>query len=98
MQISKTQRRIHQKTDPHFLSVCVCIYCSVVPDSSGPPGRQTPLSMEFSKQEYWCDLPFPSAGNGDSLLRDVLTQRWNLSLLCCTQILYHLSIFLVLTN
>ena len=22
--------------------------------------RQTPLSMGFSRQEYWCGLPFPS--------------------------------------
>ena len=22
--------------------------------------RQTPLSMDFSRQEYWCGLPFPS--------------------------------------
>ena len=25
--------------------------------------RQAPLSMEFSKQEYWSGLPFPSPGN-----------------------------------
>ena len=24
---------------------------------------QTPLSMEFSKQEYWSGLPFPSPGH-----------------------------------
>ena len=24
---------------------------------------QAPLSMEFSRQEYWCGLPFPSPGN-----------------------------------
>ena len=24
--------------------------------------RQTPLSMEFSRQEYWSRLPFPSSG------------------------------------
>ena len=24
---------------------------------------QTPLSMEFSKQEYWSELPFPSPGD-----------------------------------
>ena len=22
-----------------------------------------PLSMEFSRQEYWCGLPFPSPGD-----------------------------------
>ena len=25
--------------------------------------RQTPLSMEFSRQEYWSGLPFPSPGD-----------------------------------
>ena len=25
--------------------------------------RQAPLSMEFSRQEYWSRLPFPSPGN-----------------------------------
>ena len=24
---------------------------------------QTPLSMEFSRQEYWSGLPFPSPGD-----------------------------------
>ena len=24
---------------------------------------QAPLSMEFSRQEYWCGLPFPSPGH-----------------------------------
>ena len=36
--------------------------CSVVSDSATPwiVARQAPLSMEFSKQEYWSGLPFPS--------------------------------------
>ena len=25
--------------------------------------RQAPLSMEFSKQEYWSGLPYPSSGD-----------------------------------
>ena len=25
--------------------------------------HQVPLSMEFSKQEYWSGLPFPTPGN-----------------------------------
>ena len=48
--------------------------------------------MEFSRQEYWRELPFPSPGI-------VLTQRSNLSFLHCRQILYHLShsaLFIVL--
>ena len=45
---------------------------------------QAPLSMEFSRQEYWSGLPFPSLGI-------FLTQGSNPSLLHCRQILYHLS-------
>ena len=43
---------------------------------------QAPLSMGFSRQEYWNGLPFPSP-------EVFLTQRWNLHLLHCRQILYH---------
>ena len=45
---------------------------------------QVPLSMEFSRQEYWSRLPFPSLG-------DLLTQGSNLGLPHCKQTLYHLS-------
>ena len=40
---------------------------SVVSDSLGLHGlyvaRQAPPSMEFSRQEYWSGLPFPSPGD-----------------------------------
>ena len=29
----------------------------------GTVARQAPLSMGFSRQEYWSGLPFPSAGD-----------------------------------
>ena len=35
-------------------------------DSLGPRGtvvRQAPLCIEFSRQEYWSGLPFPSPGD-----------------------------------
>ena len=50
----------------------VCVYvhahvCSVVSDSWQPhwlePAWQAPLSLEFSRQEYWSRLPFPSSGD-----------------------------------
>ena len=45
---------------------------------------QAPLSMEFSRQEYWSGLP--------SLLHGIFpTQGLKLSLLHCRQIFYHLS-------
>ena len=40
---------------------------------------QVPLSMEFSRREYWSGLPFPSSG------------ELNLGLLHCRQIIYRLS-------
>ena len=39
---------------------------SVVSNSSATPWTvacQAPLSMEFSRQEYWSGLPFPSPGD-----------------------------------
>ena len=46
--------------------------------------HQAPLSLEFSRQEYWSGLPFPSPG-------DLLTQGSNPGLLHCWQVLHHLS-------
>ena len=40
--------------------------CSVVSDFCVSPwtvAQQTPLSMEFSRQEYWSGLPFPPPGD-----------------------------------
>ena len=39
------------------------VSCSVMSDSLQPCGCQAPLSMEFSRQEYWSGLPFPSSGD-----------------------------------
>ena len=41
---------------------CVCVSHSVMSDSAIPwtVARQAPLSMGFSRQEYWSGLPFPS--------------------------------------
>ena len=45
---------------------------------------QAPLSMGFSRQQYWSRLPFPSLG-------DLPNPGLNLGLLRCKQILYRLS-------
>ena len=45
---------------------------------------QAPLSMGFSRQEYWSGLPFPHPGD----LRDL---GWNPGFLHCRQIFYQLS-------
>ena len=48
--------------------VCVCVYTSThsVPFDCATPwtmARQNPLSIEFSRQGYWSELPFPTPGN-----------------------------------
>ena len=42
----------------------MCV-CSVVSYSLNPwtVARQVPLSMRFSREEYWSGLPFPSPGD-----------------------------------
>ena len=43
----------------------VCVSCSVVSDSAIPwtVAHTTPLSMEFSRQEYGSGFPFSSPGD-----------------------------------
>ena len=45
--------------------VCVCVSRSVISFFATPwtVACQAPLSMEFSRQEYWSRLPFPSPGD-----------------------------------
>ena len=47
-----------------FLRERKSVSCSVMSDSANPwtVVYQAPLSMEFSRQEYWSGLPFPSSG------------------------------------
>ena len=53
----------------HFKAFLMCYVCvfshSVVSDSVTPwtVARQAPLSKEFSRQEYWSRLPFPTPGD-----------------------------------
>ena len=49
---------------------CACVHacvlcCSGISDFATPwtVARQAPLSMEFSRQEFWSGLPFPSPGD-----------------------------------
>ena len=44
----------------------MCVHASVMFDSFVTPwtiAHQAPLSMEFSRQEYWSGLPFPPPGD-----------------------------------
>ena len=64
------------------------VSCSIIFSSLPPHGlyvaRQAPLSVAFSRQEYWSDLPFFSPG-------DLPTQGSKPSLLHCRWILSWLS-------
>ena len=69
--------------------VCVCVYishvCHLVMSNLATPWIvtcQAPLFMEFSRQEYWSGLPFPSP-------RELPNQGLNSGLLNRRQILYH---------
>ena len=44
---------------------CVCVSCSVTSNSANSwiVARQAPLSMRFSRQEYWNGLPCPFPGD-----------------------------------
>ena len=47
------------------MCVCVLCVCSVMFDSVTPwtTAPKAPLSMEFSRQEYWSGLPFSTPGD-----------------------------------
>ena len=58
------------KNSPNFICAVMCLVTSAVSDYSQPHGllclwllSQAPLSMGFSRQEYWSGLPFPSPGD-----------------------------------
>ena len=47
-----------------WMCVCVCVQlCPALCDPMGCKPSKLLLSVEFSRQEYWNDLPFPTPGN-----------------------------------
>ena len=44
-------------------SMCACVLSRVQLSATLWTSHQTPLSMEFSRQEYWRGLPFPIPGD-----------------------------------
>ena len=50
-----------KKTIKPLEKLSVCVSRLVVSDSLRP--HQAPLSMEFSRQQYWSGLPCPSPGH-----------------------------------
>ena len=50
----------------HLVEGHTCVLGHSVMSNSATPwtvASQAPLSMEFSRQEYWSGLPFPSPGD-----------------------------------
>ena len=59
---SSSYDRIEIKSFHEYVCVCVCV-CVQAHRQCGTVAHQAPLSMEFSKQEYWSGLSFPSSGD-----------------------------------
>ena len=59
-----TQAHLRSKISMYMCVVCVLVAQSC-PTLCDPmtAAHQAPPSMEFSRQEYWSGLPFPSPGN-----------------------------------
>ena len=56
-----------EETKPKFISTCLLLWLghSVTSSSFAAPqtvARQAPLTMAFSRQEYWSGLPCPPPG------------------------------------
>ena len=69
-----------------YTCICACQLVSYVLPFATPwtVAHQTPLSMGFSRQEYWSRQPVPSPG-------DLPSPRSNSGLLHCRQTLHHVS-------
>ena len=48
---------------PGVLTWLSCFSCVQLFDTPWTVAKQAPLSMGFSRQEYWSGLPFPSPGD-----------------------------------
>ena len=57
MVLEKTQESLGQKGDQTVCQLFSCVQFFVTPWTVA---CRAPLSMEFSRQEYWSGLPFPS--------------------------------------
>ena len=64
----------------YFLLSCVCLFAT-----PWTLAHQAPLSVRFSRQEYWSVLPFLTLGD----LPDPVIKPTSLSLLHRKQIFYH---------
>ena len=53
----------NQKNSPLLLRVCVSLSYVQLSVTSQTVAQQAPLSMEYTRQEYWSGLPFPFPRN-----------------------------------
>ena len=63
---NKNMQEYYIPTLGHLRMAGTCMHaCSVMSNSATPwaVARQAPLSMEFPREEYWSDLPFPTPGD-----------------------------------
>ena len=58
-------QRVQDVCSSRVVKECVCLSLSHVQLFATPwkVAHQAPLSVEFSRQEYWSGLPFPSPGD-----------------------------------
>ena len=85
-----------------FLKVCVCCIAKSCLTLAIPwtVAHQAPLSMGFSRQGYWSELPFPSPGDlpdpgiePASLMSPALAGRFfTTSTTCFTNIILHFKV------
>ena len=85
--VSPSVRLVHQHTSIMSLITCVCVFSHpIMSDFLWPLWTiacQAPLSMGFSRQEYWSGLPSPSPGDlsypgiqPESLMVSALARRF----------------------
>ena len=62
----KSEECLHRTNALIFTICCCCLVSKSYPTFLRPPHtvvHQAPLTMGFSRQEYWSGLPFPSPGD-----------------------------------
>ena len=65
-QVGTTVAEVHWRLlQVEVVCVCLCVWAQSYPTLCNPwtVGHQAPLSMGFSRQEYWTGLPFPPPGD-----------------------------------
>ena len=65
-QVTKRMGSPLMDAGPHVTFVCACAPTHTAASNSATPwtaARKAPLSMGFSRLEYWSELPFPPLGD-----------------------------------